>query len=172
MPDKETTSGANKAPSTSQKSGSNNKIVTVVAIVVGIFIVLGITAFFGAKLYMEKVVETAVEKAVTDKENNIAGVPESFPADDVTVYPNSEVVDSAESEGDVTLRLKTSDSVSKAAEFYKNKLVDSGWKEIKDSNFSGSSTLNAKKNGKQIYIFIATDKADKKTSILINITKN
>ena len=154
---------------TTSKSSKSIKWLFIATIVIVAFAILAVGGFFGIKIYIEKSVETAVEQAITDKVNKNAGIPDSFPTDNL-LYPNAEVLDSAETGNDVTLRLKTSHSVSKAAEYYNDKLGEIGWTKVTASNFSGSSTLNAEKEGKTIYIFISTDQKDKKTMVLINIT--
>lgn len=194
MPEKEAqTSTENKVSSSTTKSGSNNKIIILVITIVGAIVVVGTIGYFVFGLVGKKTAETISEKTIeqatggkvdisndgktttieTDEGEVTIGkneVPDSFPSD-VTVYKGSEVIASAEAEGDITLQLKTSDSVSMVNGFYKSDLSKNGWKETSSVDYLGTFTITAEKGEKQVSVVIATAETDNKTTILIIIIK-
>ena len=97
-------------------------------------------------------------------------VPDSFPSN-ITVYKGSEVVATAEANDDVTLQLKSSDSVTKVNDFYKSDLSKNGWKETLSADSLGASTITAEKAGNHVSIDIAVYETDNKTTHLIIIIK-
>lgn len=172
------------------KSGSNNKVIIIVAVVIGIFIVLGIAAFFGTKLFTEKTAEKAIEQATggkvdikddgdkvtveTDEGKFTLGqdeIPKSFPSD-ITVYSGSTVVLTSEIDEDVTVSLKTSDSASTVSNFYKSDLTNNGWDLTTTGTVEGTSLFTAKKGGRQAIITVTTDVEDGKTIITIVVGSN
>ncbi len=192
MPEKEAPAPTENKSSSTPKSSSNTKVIILVVAIVGAVIVVGAVGSFVFGLVGKKTAETITEKAVeqatggkvdisadgkkvtieTDEGKVTVGtnkVPDSFPSD-ITVYKGSEVVATAEANGDVTLQLKTSDSVSKVNTFYKGDLSKNGWSQTSATDYLGTSTITSEKGGRIASVVIATDEADNKTTILIIVT--
>ena len=144
--------------------------------------------FFANRFLAERVAEKAIEQATgakvdvqndgkkvtveTDKGKLTVGedeVPKSFPSD-ITVYPGAKVVGTAETSTDVSLQLKTGDSVSKAYDFYKDDLAKNGWTISSSATYSGSSLVMAQKGSKLVTLTVATDESDNKTTISMMVT--
>lgn len=176
-----------KEGSSSPKSGSNNKVIIIVAVVIGIFVVLGITAFFGTKLFTEKAAEKAIEQTTggkvdvekggdkvtieTDEGKATIGkneIPDSFPSD-VSVYSGAEITATTETASGVMISLKTSDSVSKVFDFYKSDLTSNKWTQTSAATYAETATITAEKGGKMVSVIIGTDTTDNKTTLMISV---
>ncbi len=189
MPEQENKqSDSNKTQSASPKKGSNNKLIIIIAVVVGVFVVLGIASFFVLGFFAQKTAETITEQATggkvdieeggdkvtieTDEGKATFGkneVPDSFPSD-ITVYSGSEVTSTTVTDNTVSIILKTSDSVSTSFGFYKSDLKKNGWTEISSVTYGGSSILSSQKGDKQVVVQVTTDPSDDKTLISILVS--
>ena len=171
------------------KKSSENKTTLIVIVVIVVLVILGGIGYFVQQSVAERSAEKAIEDVtegkvdISEGGNKVTietdkgkltvgqnGIPENFPSD-VSVYSGSEVITSSESGGNFTLTLKSSDSVSKVSDFYKTNLADKGWTLGNPVDFSGSTTITATKNGRELNVVITPDN-DGKTAIAIVINKS
>ncbi|HEX7456623.1 MAG TPA: hypothetical protein VF303_04130 [Candidatus Nanoarchaeia archaeon] len=190
MPDQKNnpTNTSNPAPAAPLK-GSNTKLVIIIVIIGAVLVVLGGGVYFANRFFTEEAAETTIEKATggkvdiqdegekvsieTDEGKLTIGqdkVPSGFPSD-ITVYSGSEIAATAETDTDVSLQLKTPDSVSKVFEFYKDDLASNGWTQTSTASYQDSAIISAEKSGKQVIITVAVSEEDNKTLISIMVGK-
>lgn len=93
-------------------------------------------------------------------------IPDNFPSD-ITIYKGSSIERTTDGNNESSVQLKTADSVSKVADFYKADLEKNGWKEIKTLSDEESVVLTANKDERKSILVISTNKNDNKTSISI-----
>lgn len=185
MPEQEADPVSSKKETTSPQKGSGNKLIIIIAVVVGVFVVFGIASFFVFGFFTEKATETAIEQATgakvdisddgdkvtveTDEGKVTIGrndVPDSFPSD-IAVYSGAEVTLTSDTDEGVTLALKTSDSVTAVFDFYKDDLEKNGWNITTSTKVEGSSLITAEKGSNQVIVTVGTDTEDNKTLITI-----
>lgn len=177
-------------------SKSNKKVITIVLVVVGILIILGILGSLLTGYVFKKGAEGFIGAATGDKvkiddgEVTIKGedgadlkvntgssakLSEGFPKSDVPVYKGAKI----ESSSDITVEgstaytvvLSTKDSVSDVMEFYKSKLSSGDWKKSFSSNSSYGSTSNFTSESKKMAVTITAsdDKDEANTSITLSV---
>ena len=160
-------------------SAPSNKTVLMVLVVIVILLVSG--GYFLYQDSSEKTTNQAIENTGKggDKseaktkggENTIIGnkIPDNFPSD-ITVYKKAELVKSIEESAGVTLTLNTSDSTTKATDFYKKDIEENGWTISSISNFEDSFLITAEKGDRSLLITVSPDKNNGKTSITLVVS--
>lgn len=162
----------------------------IVVVVVIVLIILALIGYFVQRQFAEKAAETAIEQATGSKVDISQGgekvtietdegkvtvskndIPDSFPSD-ITIYSGAEVISTAESSAGSSVVLKTSDSTSKVADFYKDDLKKNGWEIVSTITNEGVSLITANKGSKGVLITVTTDEEDGKTSVGIIVTNN
>lgn len=152
-----------ETPEAPAKKESNNSLLIVLAVVVGLLIlyVAGSRILGGVgRKVSEKAVEEAIERAADGKAQvDISSeqervtieteegaitigtdeLPENFPSNFPT-YPGAKVSSTASSQEQVTVAFTTSDSVEKVGAFYLDKLASSDW-EIKETATLANSVV-------------------------------
>lgn len=167
---------------------SSNKTLIIVVAVLAALVLLGGGGYYLNQRAAEKSAEKAIEEATggkadvdvseggdkvtieTDEGKLTIGkneVPESFPSD-LSIYPGAEVTGSFESEGNVTVALRTSDSISKVTNFYKSDLEKNGWKIISTSSVKETTVFTAEKGNNSVLISVGSDADEEdKTGVAI-----
>lgn len=145
---------------------SRNQTTLIIIAVLAILVALAAAGYFVQKKsngetskITEKTTQVKTENGkITITEGE---VPKNFPSD-ITVYKGTQVITSTEAKDGISLTLKTTDSVKKAATFYKDDLAKNGWKKITSDTLKGSYLITAKKGDRELVLTVSVDKEDKK----------
>lgn len=179
------------ADSTAQNQASNliltkNKTVVIIIIVVVILVTLASAGFYvrqntnsntsnskgsnGVNIKVDgnkKTIQTNNGDVVISEGELPTNIPK-----DVSIYKNSEIEKSTQEKDGVTITLKSSDSVTDIANFYKKDLEKNGWREVKIQNFNGSSIVTAKKSERLAFVTISKEKDGSKTTFTLVVSSS
>lgn len=120
--------------SPSSQSGGNKRVVTIVLVVVGVFLLLaivgGILGFVIARKAAHRVGETIEDTSALLKD--IGQYPDSYVQEGLPQYPGAEVThlgrrDAKPTNGSITIVISTNDSVANVAAYYDQQLTSNGW---------------------------------------------
>jgi hypothetical protein len=181
--------------------GSNNKVLKIVLIVVGVLIVLGIISSVAIGFAIKKGAETFIGAAtgssvkidgdgdkititgkdgssITSSTSSSAELSKDFPKSDVPMYKGAKIEASSDmtigSTKTYSVNLSTKDKVSSVISFYESEFSSGDWKKIFSTNSSDGSMLNFTSESKSMALTISVqnDEDEGNTAITLSIRVN
>lgn len=165
-------------------AGSNNRTVLIIAVVIAVLVIFGVLGYLIQTKSTKEMSEATEQNGQTSadtkngqKQTTVetengkiiikeGEAPTNFPSD-LTIYKDAKIERSTEAKDELSVILKTSDSVSKVTKFYEDDLKDSEWESVETNTMKGSSLITAKKGAQRLVITVTTDKETGKTAIAI-----